>query len=189
VPERELHPTLTRYTLETIPPIIAQQITDFVRIFWFEPYLYRLNPRPMSPTEVAWALVEENVLYAHSAVVFTNVTCNGVEYASGGLSAVLTYTWFRHRGFGSQVVTACNGEIDASNMDVAILWTDPETIPFYAQLGWEHLPTAVTVKGDPAAPVVHADDGVVMVRWVSEKGKAARTDFETKPIYIGKDGW
>lgn len=187
MPEREFNPTLTRYTLDTIPPIVAQQVTDFVRVFWFEPYLYRLNPRPMGETEIAYAMVEENVLYSHAAVVFTNVLCNGIEYASGGLSAVLTYTWFRNRGYGRAVVNACNAEIDASAMDVAILWTSEDKIPFYTHCGWEHAPTASTVKGDPEAPTHH--EGVVMFRYVSNRGRAAREDFLSKPIYIGKHGW
>lgn len=187
MPERELNPSLVRYTQETMPPLIAQQVMDFVRIFWWESHLYELESHPMGDDEIAWAMVEGNVLYSHAAVVFANVVCNGVEYASGGLSAVMTYTWFRERGFGRAVVAACNAEIDASDMDFAILWTGEDRIAFYTHLGWEHLPTAVTVKGDPAAPQVH--DGVIMVRWVSEKGRAARADLESKPIYIGKHGW
>lgn len=186
MPKRELNPTLTRYTRETIPPLISQQITDFVRIFWFEPYLYGLTSN-MGEREIAWAMVEGDVLYSHAAVVFAPITCNGIEYASGGLSAVLTYTWFRNLGYGRACVNACNAEIDASEIDVAILWTSEDKIPFYTHCGWEHAPDANTVKGDPAAPEHH--EGVVMLRFVTEKARAARADLLTQPIYIGKHGW
>lgn len=187
MPKRELHPALTRHTHETIPPVLAQQVTDFVRIFWFEPYLYRLDPRPMSETEIAYVMAEGDVLYSHAAVVFAPVVCNGIEYASGGLSAVLTYTWFRNLGYGRAVVNACNAEIDASAMDFAILWTGEDRIAFYTHCGWEHAPHAQTVAGDPERPHVH--EGVVMLRFVSEKGRAAREQLLTQPIYIGKYGW
>lgn len=100
---------------------------------------------------------------------------------------MLTYTWFRKRGFGGAVVAASNEEIDRSTMDIALLWTDMETVPFYAALGWEHLPTANTVAGERDNS--HHHEGEVMVRFVSEKARSARRDFETKPIYIGKHGW
>lgn len=186
MPPRELKAELRRYVGAELPAIYAQQVRDFVRIFWFEVYLYTLEPR-QEVDEVAFVMVEGDALYSHSSVCFRTVTCNGVDYASGGLSAVLTYTWFRKRGYGRAVVVASNAEIDRSPMDVAILWTDIDTVPFYAALGWEHLPTAHTVAGDPAKP--HHHEGEVMVRFVSEKAKRAHTDFETQPIYIGKYGW
>ncbi len=186
MPPRELKPELRRFVGEELPAVYQQQVRDFVRIFWFEVYLYTLEPK-QEQDEVAFVMVEEDALYSHSSVCFRTISCNGIEYASGGLSAVLTYTWFRKRGYGSEVVAASNEEIDRSSMDIALLWTDIDTVPFYAALGWEHLPTANTVAGERENP--HHHEGEVMLRFVSKRAKSARSDFETMPIYIGNHGW
>lgn len=188
MPKRVASPRLERYVNTDMPAGYAHQARDFVRIHWFEHYLYSIEADGWPGGEdVSFALVEGDALYSHASVAFRTVECNGEIYASGGLSAVLTYPWFRGRGYGRQVVAAANAEIDASAMDVAILWTDEPKIPFYTHLGWEHMPAANTVKGDRAQPEHH--EGVVMMRFVSVRGKQAREYFAAQQIHIGKHGW
>jgi hypothetical protein len=58
---------------------------------------------------------------------------------------------------------------------------------FYVPLGWEPIDTARIVSGDRTAPVAY--DALVMMRFISEKGRAARTAFETNEVYVGERTW
>jgi hypothetical protein len=60
---------------------------------------------------------------------------------------------------------------------------------FYAACcGWERADGARILFGDPAAPTRY-EDGIVMMRFTSAKGRAAKLRFAGGPIYVGERTW
>jgi hypothetical protein len=77
--------------------------------------------------------------------------------------------------------------LSAGPFDVALLWTDPEKGPFYSRFGWEHHPAIRTFKGPQASPEFY--DAFTMIRFLSDRSKKHRADFESYQVYIGEYPW
>lgn len=175
-------------SLEQLPAHYAQQIRDFIRIYWHDAYSYDLNasvyPRTLHPHVVA--VVDGPALFSSAGVVWKRIEHAGQEYKLYGLSGVLTYPAFRKKGYGRMVVDAATKVIRAdAEADIAILWTDPDLHQFYAQSGWEHPQGVTTLVGDPAEPF----DAHLMMLFLSERARQHRTDFESMPVYFGPYSW
>ena len=179
------------FTNADLPEAYAHQIRDFVRIHWFDVYQFS-SREPVSPDELSpvyHVMVEDQALYSSATVVRRLIRHEGVEYMCYGLSAVLTYPYFRKRGYGSQLVKAATDRIKQTpDADIAWLQTGPDREGFYHQFGWEHMPQLKILSGDPVQPKMESD-GFFMLLFVSAKAKAQQHILENASLYLGPYLW
>lgn len=183
-------PEIKTYTLDTLPEAIKWQITSFVRMEW--PFIFEDAPywdyfAGKTVHEATLVLVEGDVVISHAEANRRDVIHNGVVYNMYGVSAVFTYPGWRGKGFGRQIVEAVTAHIDHTDADAAMLFCAPRHIAFYAASGWERVDTPV-LFGTRDNPQTE-EYGKLMMRFVSEKGQRARTDFEQQPVYVGPTTW
>jgi hypothetical protein len=86
------------------------------------------------------------------------------------------------------VVRAASDFIASSDADVAMLYCGQALNHFYAGCGWTATPRARIFYGDPSAPKLK-DDNLIMMMFVSDKGKAARRIFGEDDVYVGPATW
>jgi predicted acetyltransferase len=182
---------LKTFTNDDLPEAYAHQIRDFVRIHWFDGYKFSSQP-PVSPDELSpvyCVMAEDQALYSSATVVRRLIQHDGIEYMCYGLSSVLTYPYFRKRGYGSQVVEAATDRIkQAPDADIAWLQTGPKLEGFYRRFGWEHTPQLQILSGDPSQPSVE-EDAFSMLLYVSDKAKMQRSILERASLYLGSYLW
>jgi aminoglycoside 2'-N-acetyltransferase I len=184
-------PAITIYpSNDSVPPLVACQIRDFIRITWFDAFQFDLRA-PLMPDEwhpVHVVLAEQDVVFSYAGVVWQMMQHDGETYKMYGLSSVFTYPAFRRKGYGAQVVEAASARIaQDSAADIAVLFTDAHLAPFYAPGGWKAVPDITIQTGDPAAPTDY--DAFTMMRFLSPKGKAAREVFAGKRVYFAEYAW
>ncbi|MEO8608220.1 MAG: GNAT family N-acetyltransferase [Chloroflexota bacterium] len=173
-----------------LPAAIRYQVHSFMRIEWYDMDDYDMDSGvendELHPSYVA--LTNGNTLLSFATVVRKMLELNGEKYICYGLANVMTFPHFRKRGFAGQVVEAATKIIRESDADIALLWTEQQNIGFYGRSGWETLPGLVTLVGDPQNPKVYADEPALM-QFLSDKGQAARPDFEHGRVYVGAWTW
>jgi aminoglycoside 2'-N-acetyltransferase I len=105
---------------------------------------------------------EEGEIVAHGSVVPRTLRAGGVDVATGYVEAVATLPVRQRRGFGSAVMRALTGHIDATCPLGALCTGVGPT--FYERLGWRlwNGPTSVLVDG--VSRRTPDEDGTVMVR-------------------------
>jgi predicted acetyltransferase len=174
-----------------VPRDIAIQIRSFLRIQW--PFLmgranriYDVPERTDGPTTIA--LIDGDVLVSHAEINFRAIDFESQPLKVGGISAVFTYPAFRSSGFANQVVTAATQMILESDADLAMLFCGEPLQDFYASCGWSAMKTAHVMFGDPEHPTLK-DDNVVMMLFVSERGKQLKALLERETIYVGASTW
>ena len=150
------------------------RLRDWVQRPWFRP--------------VHLVIAEGGVLIAYAGVARKALEHAGETYNTYGLSGVYTYPAFRRQGYGRRVVDAATDLIRASDADVGLFICAPELAGFYAASGWE-LMAGTELYGGPKAAPWREEEDVVMMGFVSEKGKRDRTRFEASPIYFDDDLW
>ncbi len=143
------------------------------------------NPKDNS-THIA-ITTENDILISYCAVVKKILEHADESYACWGLTGVMTYPPFRHRGFGRQVVDIGTKIIRESNVDIGMFHCNHNLREFYIKSGWEPVENGVTLKGDKENP--EKSDETMMMLFLSEKAKSHRSDFESKPIYFGEETW
>jgi len=119
----------------------------------------------------------------HRPVEFQGETLN-----CWGLSTVFTYPAFRKGGFASQLVRAATEHIQKSQADLAMLFCGHPLRQFYSTAGWTPMDTARVFYGDEKNPTAKTDN-LVMMLFVSEKGRRAAKALESNPIYVGPVTW
>ncbi|MER5933233.1 GNAT family N-acetyltransferase [Streptomyces sp. NPDC002054] len=140
-----------------VPAGIARQIAELEAEAWpgatpgHDP---ALAPRVM-------ALVDEDGTVAASlALLFKDIRHADRTYRAAGLSAVVTRSSLRGRGYGARLVTAARQEIVGSAAaDVVLFSCDRPLVPFYSAAGFTPLPGSVLVGGTPEDPLTTADPG------------------------------
>jgi aminoglycoside 2'-N-acetyltransferase I len=85
------------------------------------------------------------------------------------------------------VVEAATKYIAAAGADIGLATCDPALGAFYAQADWIPLANTTLLFGDVTSPV--AVDELVLMLFVSEKGKRARQSFEGRQVYVGANTW
>jgi GNAT superfamily N-acetyltransferase len=184
-------PSLHAYPKPQVPREVALQVRSYVRIQW--PHLDELiGPRlwdvpPDSPART-FVVLDGEKLVSHAEANFRPVDHAGATFNVGGLSAVFTYPAYRRGGFAQQVVRAASEFLDASDADLALLFCGEPRRGFYASLGWEALNEACIHYGDRANPKRH-EGTIVMARFISPRGRAARQPFEREAVYVGQRTW
>jgi GNAT superfamily N-acetyltransferase len=179
------------YASEALPVGVKWQILSYVRVEWWWVFqgknrLWDYTQKGTRPVNVV--LMEEDVLVSHAEVNWRMLAHEGEVFKVYGLSAVFTYPAFRKEGFGRQVTQAATEYILSSDGDVAMLFCLPELVPFYEGCGWVAMGDTTIWYGDQGAPAVDEEE-VLMMLFVSARGKGARERFEGRPVYVGAYTW
>lgn len=179
------------YPQDQLPAHLKCQILAFLRINYPEGFTgaNRLRDWISSPDThpVSIMLVEADVLISHTEVLWKELEHGGQRYKAYGLSGVFTYPAFRGQGYGQQIVELGTAYIDAGDGDIGIFHCAPYLKTFYAQSGWLAMEQAITLIGDKFAPTV--SDELMMMRFLTEKGRQGRAVFGQHPLYFGENTW
>ncbi len=178
-------------TTQDLPPLIRQQILDFLRMFYPGGFTGANQFRDWTSTPEDHprhiVMLESERVISHAEVVWKYLDHNGVHYKAYGLSSVLTYPEFQRQGYGNQVIAAGTEYITKTDADLGLFHCEPELTDFYGRYGWEAMPSAQTLIGDPQHPTVSEE--LLMMLFLTDKAKSHRTDFETLPFYFGESTW
>jgi GNAT superfamily N-acetyltransferase len=179
------------YPSSELPVHLKYQILSFLRIVWPEGFTGKNRLRDWISREedhsVSIMLVEQDILISHTEVVWKYLDHAGETYKAYGLSGVFTYPAFRGQGYGRRIVDRGTAYIEASDADIGIFHCDPSLKEFYAESGWIPMERAVTLVGSKDHPKISNE--LMMMRFLSEKGKRGRPAFERFPLYFGEDTW
>jgi predicted acetyltransferase len=132
-----------------------------------------------------FVFVEGDILVSHVAVVWKMLTHEEQTYKTYGLVSVMTFPSYRNQGYGIQLITKAKKYIEQTNGDIVIFHSDQ--IGFYEKVGFEYVEKVKLLKGEPDHPI--PDDERPFMLFLSEKAKTNRSDFESKPVYFGRDVW
>lgn len=179
------------YPGNELPPDLKCQILSFLRIMWPEGFIGENRLRDWISKEenhpVHIVLVEDGILISHTEVLWKYLDHAGETYKAYGLSGVFTYPPFWGQGYGRRIVDAGTAYIEASDADIGIFHCDPRLVGFYTGSGWIPMKNATTLAGAKDDPVI--SDELMMMRFLSEKGKRGRSAFESEPVYFGEVTW
>mgnify|MGYP001774082690 CR=1 FL=1 len=183
-------PEVHIYPGPMLPPSIKCQILSFIRIKWW--WIFQGEHRFWDYTEKAThpvnvVLIEQELVVSHAEINRRMIEHTGQTFNAYGLSAVFTYPAWRKAGYGRQVVEAATHYIEETDADVAMLFCLPNLVGFYQRCGWEHVEKSV-LYGDPHQPTVDEEE-TLMMRFVSERGKLARSSFLDQAVYVGQRKW
>lgn len=174
-----------------LPAILQCQILSFLRMTWPEGFITEAQRHEwVSHQEnhpLHFVLVEDSFLISHAEVVWKYLEHAGVIYKAYGLSGVFTIPAFRGRGYGHQIVEAGTAYIKTSDADIGLLWCAPSLNRFYARSGWVGMEKSTTLAGPQEAPNVY--HLLLMMLFLSQKGKRSQPSFESDPIYFGLEAW
>jgi predicted acetyltransferase len=182
---------LLSFPKHAVPPIFAAQIRSFIRIQW--PFLngrgnkiWDYPPRENEPT--SFILADDDMLISHAEANQRDIEFQGQLLRVGGLSAVFTYPAFRGTGCAQQTVSAATAHLQASNCDLAMLFCGPKLENFYTRCGWCAMPTAHVMYGEHDKPQLK-DDNLIMMLFISDRGKGLKQTLTTEEIYVGPATW
>lgn len=179
------------YPQDQLPDHLKCQILSFLRIHYpggfTGPNRLRDWISPPDDHPISIMLVEKGILISHTEVVWKALEHAGITYKAYGLTGVFTYPAFRDQGYGRQIVELGTAYIDASDGDIGIFHCAPHLKSFYAHSGWSVIEQATTLIGDRTAPTM--SDEVMMMRFLTEKGRQGRAAFEQHPLYFGENTW
>jgi hypothetical protein len=186
---------LLSYPRHLLPRQWACQVRSFVRVQW--PFLHAdsdriwFDPAPGVDARrepVHFMLVAGELLISHAVANFREVEHRGERYVVGGLSTVFTFPAHRKSGAGREVVRAATEHLCGSDADLAMLFCGEPLRGFYTSCGWSSADRSRIHFGDPNAPTLKSDN-LVMMMFLSERGRAAREAFESEGVYVGPTTW
>jgi GNAT superfamily N-acetyltransferase len=179
------------YPTIELPSALQDQILTFLRWNWPEGFWEesRSDAWISSPENhpVHIVLVNEGNLVSHVEVVWKYLAHAGEIYKAYGLSGAFTCPTCRNQGYGRQIIEAGTAYIKASEADIGLLWCAPSLKEFYTGLGWTGLKNAKTLIGPPEAPRFYRL--LLMMLFLSQRGWAGKSTFESEPIYFGVTAW
>jgi len=185
-------PELRTYRRHEIPTELAWQIRSFVRVQW--PFLDTpehplWNDRP-SPDDspLHFLVAEGDLLLSHVCVNRRTLEQRDESFDVYGLSTVFTFPAYRKAGHALRAVRAASDYIRTSQADLAMLFCGQPLRKFYASAGWSAADKARILFGDKLRPQLK-NDNLVMMMFLSEKGRAARNSFEKQDVYVGSSTW
>ncbi|NDJ52860.1 MAG: GNAT family N-acetyltransferase [Chloroflexi bacterium] len=184
---------LYTYNETNMPGHVFWQIRSFYRLHWAHIVDPEIMHKPTLDRPGLHArhvvLMDQQVLASHATLVWKMLDIDGERYQVYGLAGVFTYPHYRKQGNGGIVVRECNRLMDeAGDGDLAMLQTEPHNISFYEGNDWTALPDAKLLVGDhpeQALPIVE----VVVMRALSDKGRAVWPRLESTPFYFGDFMW
>lgn len=134
------------------------------------------------------SLKKVRMVISHSVVLWKDLAHAGTVFRVFGLGGVYTLPQFRGIGLASSVVGEATKHILGTTGDVAIATCKPELVKWYSRFGW------VPIHEGRIIPAPQANDGkpldeVLLMLFISRKGKEAEELFRNEPIYFGEDVW
>jgi hypothetical protein len=182
---------LKQYRRHEIPQLFAAQIVSYQRIQW--PSLKARSNRLWECNDVNrdymhFMMVDEEIVISHASVNWRDVSLGGERFSVWGMSSVFTYPAFRKGGFATKTVSAATDFMRQGSGDVAMLFTGEHLINFYSAIGWEQTPAARIFYGDPDQPIQKTDN-VIMMLFMSDRGRAARERFAEEDVFVGPQTW
>jgi GNAT superfamily N-acetyltransferase len=175
---------------QELPAKFTCQILSFMRAIWPEEFqgknrLRNWIKRPeMHP--VHFILEEEDILISHVAVVWKLLPHAGHEYKAYGFTEVFTYPVWRRQGYGLQLIQSAKEYIEQQG-DADLIIFHSSVRGFYELAGFEPMKEMVTLVGDPHNSRRSTEIG--FMRFISEKGKQGREQFEKGTLYFGDETW
>jgi len=181
------------YPREELPPDLNWQILSFIRItapdtfVGFDWFRYWMATTEDNDHAIHVILVENGILISHTMVVWKYLEHASETYKTYGLTGVFTYPGLRRQGCGRQIVDAGTIYIRESDADIGMFHCNPDLEPFYSRSGWIPMRNSTTLIGPKDSPIV--SDELMMMLFLSEKGKRGRSTFESEPVYFGDATW
>jgi predicted acetyltransferase len=177
--------TFNIYKQSKFPPAFKWQALGFMRLEW--PSAFTGNRKLVTETyppesePVHFVAAEGDLLISYAAIIRMTLEHAGEAYKVYGLGNMLTFPSFRREGYGTQILELATEFIKRSDVDISILFCQPERKSFYGKPGWQvsRSPTRVGVPGR-----YRTDDSLRMMLFVSEKGRRDRKKFEEEPVYV-----
>lgn len=181
-------PELHVYLRHEIPPHLAHQIRSFVRLQWpgINTSAQLWNYVPEDNPSTHFLLTAGELLVSHAAVRVRPVSHGGTTYQVAGLSTVFTYPDFRGQGHGQHIAAVATDHLSRSGADCAMLFCGERVAGLYRGLGWEHVAGARVTYGDPPVPKT---DNLILMLFLSQRGRAARRVFEREVVHVGPSTW
>ncbi|OGY29725.1 MAG: hypothetical protein A3F33_00900 [Candidatus Woykebacteria bacterium RIFCSPHIGHO2_12_FULL_43_10] len=190
------------FTRTEMSPVLKWQILTAMRFIWPEGFEgVNLDRTWICPGEfyplhfIATDFTRDGssksakIVISHGAVLQRDLMHCGETFRVLGLGGVYTLPAFRHSGVASDLVMKATDHIlTRPRADVAIATCRPELVGWYSRFGWvpikegRIIPTTETENGQPL-------DEVLLMLFISEKGRRAETLFREEPIYFGRDVW
>ena len=178
-------PNLAIYEQKDFPPVYNWQAIAFMRCEWPSIFqgdiLYLSAPYPPELNPVHFVVAEGDSLLSYATIMKLNIAHADQDFSVYGFGNMLTFPPYRGQGYGRRILRAATEFIQRSPVDVAILFCDKSLENYYAPQGWLRTPSA-TYLGSSGKPLLYEPSRMML--FVSEKGKAAQTDFENTPLHI-----
>ena len=142
------------YRRPDLPRLIEQQVLDFGRIVWFDGFMtegrFRDRMHEVPDDTTHFVRSAGSILVSHVQVIPIELEGGARGLRIGGVSSVLTYPEFRNEGHSTALLRRASDHIEASGMDLGMLFCDEQNVPFYERLGWHALARdRVIVLEDP----------------------------------------
>jgi hypothetical protein len=175
---------------DELPADIKLQALCFLRMNYPEGFQGTNDTRDWlhnaSDEPIHIALTTPNrILASYCAVVRKPLNHADEVFNCWGLTGVLTYPAFRHRGLGTRVVQIGTGIIRDSAADIGLFHCDHSLKQFYESCGWLALENAVTLVGDHPEP----SDELLMMLFLSQKALNHQANFVDTSFYFGESTW
>lgn len=178
-------PTLTIYEQKEFPSIYNWQAIAFMRCEWPSIFqgdiLYLSEPYPPELKPVHFVMAEGDSLLSYATLMKRNISHVNQDFTIYGFGNMFTFAPYRKHGYGRKILHAATQYIQQSDVDVAILFCDKSLEGYYAAEGWQTT-LSPTHLGYPNEQNLY--EPLRMMLFISEKGKAAQTDFENSPLWI-----
>jgi GNAT superfamily N-acetyltransferase len=184
-------PTYHRYPADNFPSHLAYQRLAFIRLLWVDYYVS--NPDPDYRMGVDSRMLYHDVYVQNDALVSavstlrTTVTMGTDNFVCYGISAMLTYPFWRKHGYGGDLIERATASIrEQADADIGLLWT---SVPdFYRARGWEIVPGEPAIFGDPQHPTVRGGEYTMML-FLSERSQMLRERLQSELLYVGRSAW
>ncbi len=179
-------PQLHVYHYQEFPSNLNWQAVSFMRVEWPSILLggHRLGTEtyPAEHRPIHFVVTERNVLISYAAIMQLTLSHAGNTYHVAAFGNVFTFPAFRGEGYGRRVVDAATRYIQASAVDLGLVFCKPHLVPFYRASGWEAVDGAGTRVGTPDAFTDHPYHRLML--FVSDRGRRERSAFVQHPLYI-----
>ncbi|MCP4538771.1 MAG: GNAT family N-acetyltransferase [Chloroflexi bacterium] len=179
-------PNPTIYQQSDFPATLKWQAIAFIKTEW--PFVFTGDDmfltEPCSPDmdPVHFVVTEGDSLISYASIFRLSLNHSGTSYEVYGFGNMFTFPPYRKQGYGRQVLELATDFIKRNDVDVAILFSEPQVEMIYAACGWEPAPapTRIGIPND-----YEVLEGVKkMILYVSEKGQQGKLDFENQPLYV-----
>ena len=129
-----------------------------------------------------YSITSEQGKMGAADLIHLELTHMDTTYKVGGLCNVVIFPSFQGKGFGSQLVSTITNDMQASNLDLGILFCTISKQHFYSKHGWQAFQKSETRIGSPSSfSPYHA---LRMMLFISEKGKRGQYSLLEMPLYL-----